>query len=130
MKKKTMYNIIKYISILNNSILKTETVIADKLEQALKTDSLNVIGYTIFKQISTLGVTNSVIQALLDVLETTSITNLDIAIENLDIYINEFLLPFKDNINNENNEVFVLITYTQQIKDLLQTELDNLKKKK
>jgi len=128
MKKKTILHIIRYISVLNNSMLETESVIADKLKYAVKYDSLsNSVGITVLKSLSALGVTTNVIQALLDVLENTSENNLDIAIEHLDVFINDFLLKFKDNINNKNNEVFILITYTQEIKDLLKTELNNLK---
>jgi len=129
MKKKTILHIIKYISVLNNSILNTEITIANNLEQVIKSDTLNSIGHIIFKQINALGVNTSIIQSLLDVLETTSINNLNVAIEDLDVYINDFLLKFKDNISNENNEVFILITYTQEIRDLLQIELDSLKEK-
>ena len=128
MKKKTILHIIRYISVLNNSMLETESVIADKLKYAVKYDSLsNSVGITVLKSLSALGVTTNVIQALLDVLENTSENNLNIAIEHLDVFINGFLLKFKDNISNDNNEIYLLVSYTQEIKDLLKTELDNLK---
>jgi len=124
MKKKTMLHIIKYISILNNNVLKTESVMSDKLEQAIKSDTLNSVSYTIFRQITTLGINTNVMEALLNVLENISKKNLNEAIYCLHLYINSFLLQFKD---DKNKEICILITYTQEVKDLLQIELDNLK---
>ena len=124
MKKKTMLHIIKYISILNNNVLKTESVMSDKLEQAIKSDTLNSVSYTIFRQITTLGINTNVMEALLNVLENSSKKNLNEVIYCLHLYINSSLLQFKD---DKNKEICILITYTQEVKDLLQIELDNLK---
>jgi len=129
MKKKTIHHIIKYISILNNSILKTEVIIVNKLKYAVDSNSLDSINITILKSLSALRVNTNIVQVLLDVLEDISKDNLNIAIEHLDIFINDFLIKFKDNICTDNNEIYLLVFYTQEIKDLLKIELDKLKGK-
>jgi len=129
MKKKIIYFIIKYISVLNNSILKTELIIVNKLKYAVEIKKLDSEITSILRSLGAIKITTKVTQALLDALENTSKDNLNTAIEYLNIFVDGFLLKFKDNIYNDNNEIYLLVSYTQEIKDLLRTELDNLKEK-